>query len=985
MFINCHSYYSFKYGTMSIETLIAEALRVRADAIALTDINSTAGIFPFLQQAQRHNVHAVVGIDFRDGSRPRYIGLAKNQEGLYELNKHLSEVLAAGGPFPQRAPAFSHACIVYPLQQAPDVLREEEFVGVRIAEIRQLYSLRKRFPVEKLVLWQPVSFQDTISFNTHRLLRAIDRNSLLSKLPLSEQGQPDDRFYTYAELAAQCEGHSYLITAARKLLEQCQFSFYFHAVKNKRNVRGSSWEDFDYLRTETLRGAVSRYPKLSQEIFDRIEKELLLIQQKDFVSYFLINYDIVRYAHRKGYFHVGRGSGANSIVAYCLYITDVDPIALDLYFERFINLYRDSPPDFDIDFSWKDRDDVIRYIFETYKEGDRAHVALLSAHSTFQYQAVTRELGKVFGLPTSEIEQLLAKGGPKHPLDQYGRLIKRYGQRLIDVPSHLSIHAGGVLISEKPIHYYSATTIPPKGFPITHFDMHVAEAIGLHKFDILSQRGLGHIKTAMELIHENQGVEVDIRQVERFKEDEKIKELLRTGKTMGAFYVESPAMRMLLSKMKAQTYLELVAASSIIRPGVARSGMMRAYILRHLDAEKRKEAHPVMESIMPDTYGIMVYQEDVIKVAHYFAELSLGEADILRRGMSGKSRSKEEFQRVKDAFFSNCERLGREKEITEQVWHQIESFAGYSFAKGHSASFAVESYQSLYLKAYFPLEFMVAVINNFGGFYHTEFYLHELRMQGAEIEAPDVNESRYLTHIQGTRVLLGFIHLKHFEKKSTEWLLRARAKGPFTSLEDFMLRVPLGIEQLRILIRIEAFRFTGRSKAQLLWIAHARHQELQQRAQAAENSLGLFPAEVKPFRLEELPPLSTSEDWEKIHDQLEILEFPLDSPFLLVESLPVGTCMARDLPKQNGKWVTLVGYLVTVKPTRTVKGERMHFGTFLDQEGNWVDTVHFPDKKNPYPFRGKGVYYLKGRVSEEFGFYTVEVAQITRLPYKQSS
>ncbi len=314
-----------------------------------------------------------------------------------------------------------------------------------------------------------------------------------------------------------------------------------------------------------------------------------------------------------------------------------------------------------------------------------------------------RELGKVFGLPKAEIESLLLQADKAgYSPDGLGKLILRYAQVLHDMPSHLTIHACGLLLSHKSMHYYTATSLPPKGFPVAHIDMHVAEDIGLHKFDLLSQRGLGHIKSSLELIHRNQGIEVNIRAVAQFKQDPKIKELLRSGHTIGAFYVESPAMRMLLAKLQADTYLELVAASSIIRPGVARSGMMREYILRHRDPERRKQAHPVLAEIMPETYGIMVYQEDVIKVAHHFAGLSLAEADVLRRGMSGKSRSKDEFERVKAAYFDNCKRLGRQDAEAAAVWMQIESFAGYSFAKGHSASFAVESYQSLYLKAYFP-------------------------------------------------------------------------------------------------------------------------------------------------------------------------------------------------------------------------------------------------------------------------------------------
>ena len=983
MFLNCHTHFSFKYGTLSVERLVAEAKRRKLDALALTDINSTAAVFPFIRAAQKVGIHPVIGVDFRNGMAQQYIGLARNQEGMYELNKHLSTHLLHKRPFGAKAPAFANSFVIYPFTLATFPLAEHEYIGVHPGQLNKLLTSPWYRKKEKLVLLQPATFSSKLEFNAHRLLRSMDGNTLLSKLSPQEQADPSDQLYSYADLIGRCESHSYLLINAQKLLEQCQFSFYFEAVKNRRDLLGSGWEDFDYLRQETFKGALNRYPSLPPAVSQRIDKELELIQQKGFVSYFLINYDIVKFAHRRNFYHVGRGSGANSVVAYCLGITDVDPIELDLYFERFINLYRENPPDFDIDFSWTDRDEVIDYLFKTYNKGEEAHVALLGSYSTFQYNSVMRELGKVFGLPKADIESLLQYANKEgYEPDQFGKLILKYGQVLQDMPSHLTIHACGMLLSHKPMHYYTATDMPPKGFPVAHIDMHIAEDIGLHKFDILSQRGLGHIKSSLALIRENQGVEVNIREIEKFKQDPKVKELLRSGHTIGAFYVESPAMRMLLAKLQADTYLELVAASSIIRPGVARSGMMREYILRHRDPERRKQAHPVLAEIMPDTYGIMVYQEDVIKVAHHFAGLSLAEADVLRRGMSGKSRSKDEFERVKAAYFDNCKRLGRQDAEAAAVWMQIESFAGYSFAKGHSASFAVESYQSLYLKAYFPLEFMVGVINNFGGFYSTEFYVHELRMQGATVLAPDLNESDYLTRIQGKTVYLGFIHLKHLDKGSVEKLLEERhAHGPFLSLADFVGRVGIGLEQIVLLIRIDAFRFTGKSKQALLWEVHFLYhkrkvpvagQELFQ-VVSPVLQLGQLPAQV--------PVLDETDIRQDILDQIDGLEFPLDSPFHLLREPSLGGTRARDLPQQLGKIVQMDGYLVTVKYTRTVKGEVMNFGTFLDQEGEWIDTVHFPPSIKKYPFKGRAIYRIEGKVVEEFGFYSLEVQRMERMAY----
>ncbi|MEL6810843.1 MAG: DNA polymerase III subunit alpha, partial [Bacteroidota bacterium] len=663
--------------------------------------------------------------------------------------------------------------------------------------------------MDKLVLLHTVSFQHKKGFSTHRLLRAIDNNTLLSKLPAEQQGSPNDILCKPSTLKTTFEEFPELIQNAQELLDQCRVHFDFSKENpnNQKAYTGNEYMDFRLLKKLTYDGLEYRYgTHPSEAILSRIKKELDIIQQKGFVSYFLINWKILKYARNKGYFYVGRGSGANSVIAYLLRITDVDPIELDLYFERFINLYRKNPPDFDIDFSWADRDDITEFIFRRFP-----NTALLTVYNTFKYRAAIRELGKVFGLPKTEID-VLSKGEYNYKsLDKLSQLVVQYGELIQGFPNYLGIHASGIIISEKPIHYYTATFMPPKGFPTTQFDMIVAEDIGLYKFDILSQRGLGKIKDAVEIVRYNHPEDpmIDIHDIKRFKEDERIKYLLRNAKAIGCFYVESPAMRMLLRKLQVDDYLGLVAASSVIRPGVSKSGMMREYILRFRYPERRKDAHPVMLDIMPETYGVMVYQEDVIKVAHYFGELTLGEADMLRRGMSGKFRSREEFLKVKDQFFENCKKSGKPEALTKEVWRQTESFAGYAFAKGHSASYAVESYQSLFLKAYYPLEYMVATLNNGGGFYRSELYVHEARMHGGNILPPCVNSGFGKAVIHGKDIYLGFGFLQSLESKTIQRFVTERMeRGTYKNLDDFIDRVPISMEQIAILIKINAFRFT---------------------------------------------------------------------------------------------------------------------------------------------------------------------------------
>jgi len=975
MFINCHSHFSFQFGVLSPKQLIAAAEQRAISCLAITDINSTSGCMQMARYCSKTSLKPIFGVDFRNANQMKFIVLACNIQGFEQMNRLLSRHLEDKSEFADSCEIQKDVMVIYPwLPEQSRELKAHEFFGVTPSQIKHLKYGADANLLKKMVILHSVTFLTKNDFNLHRLLRAMDLNIILSKLNPEECAAQTEILCEESELMQQYHAYPDLIKNTLKILGACEsINFEFNTHKNKALFSGSEKEDFMLLKSLTNQGAFHRYGRYDKVVKDRIDKELDLIRKQDFVAYFLINWDIVSYAQKQGFYYVGRGSGANSIVAYCLRITDVDPIELDLYFERFINLFRKNPPDFDIDFSWKDRDLIIEHIFSTY---GKDHVCLMGSYNTFQLNSTLRELGKVFGLPVEEIEGLITQvvKGDLVPKDQISAFILKYGQKLIDMPKHLSIHACGILISEKPIYTYTATSLPPKGFPVSQFDMHEAEDLGLYKFDILSQRGLGHIKDAIEIIKQNRGISLDIHDVKSFKTDPAIVAHLEKGHTMGCFYVESPAMRMLLAKLECKDYLTLVAASSIIRPGVAQSGMMREYISRHHAPDKGKSiAHSVMWDIMPDTYGVMVYQEDVIKVAHIFAGLDLGEADVLRRGMSGKYRSRAEFKKIEDTFFSNCDQKGYTQELSKEVWRQIESFAGYSFAKGHSASFAVESYQSMYLKAHFPLEFMVGVINNFGGFYRTEFYVHEARKWGAIIEGTCVNLSNHLTSIDGKIIHLGFVHIANLEDRLIQAILQERTlNGLFKDLQEFTDRVAVSLEQIILLVRVGAFRFTGKSKQELLWNSHFI---------LTKKELPNTAAKLFNYRSEkkfDLPDLHYDKRNDML-DELELYGFSLSSPFDLIARQDVDGIAALDIPKYKGKEVQIIGHLVTIKPTRTKKGDSMFFGTFVDKNGDWIDTVHFPPNAKMYPSRGSGCYLIKGKVSEEFKFFTIEVSYFEKL------
>ena len=983
MYLNCHSYYSLRHGVLSIDQLVWQAKLLGISAMAITEINCSTSLFDFYSACQKNNIKPIAGIEFRDEQHQLlYIGIAKDEDGIYELNSILSDANLQQIPLSKKAPICQHCFIIYPLSKHPKKLHKNEYVGIHYSQLNNLHQYN--IDRQKLLVHQPVTFLNKasnkrvekhtgINLNElHILLRAIDTNSLISKLNTNQKPNKDENFIDPNMLESYFKNHVYILENTQKIIDQCHFNFDFTTPKNKQHFK-SPLTDTKHLKYLTWKGFKSRYKANNQTAIERVKHELAVVEELNFTSYFLITWDIIEYSKKQGFYHVGRGSGANSVVAYCLGITDVDPIELNLYFERFINASRTSPPDFDIDFSWKDRDYIYEYLFKKYGPD---HIALLGTISEFKHKSILRELAKVNGLPKQEIEQLIYH--PEAAKDQVSIKILTYAAYVQKhhFPNLRSIHAGGVLISQKPITYYTELDLPPKGYPTAQFDMYIAEDIGLDKLDILSQRGIGHINDSVKLVKDNKGIDLDIHQVDRFIKDPQLNKMLSTGNTIGCFYIESTAMRALIKKLNCDNYITLVAASSIIRPGVAKSGMMRAYIERHHNPNNVVYPHPIFKQHLEETYGVMVFQEDVIKICHHFAGITLEDADIIRRAMSGKYRSKAAFQAIVNQYFENCKAKGYSKELTNEIWHQISSFAGYSFAKGHSASYAVESYQSLFLKTYFPLEFMVGVINNFGGFYNTATYVHEAKRLGAEILLPCVNKSQHLTTINGIQIYLGFTHVERLEYKFAQNIITERMQnGHFETLENFMQRLNVGIEQIILLIRIGAFNFTGKSKKTLLWEAHTLYQNNSNNLEYQRNSL------FEINSIEYAYPQMKDSLIENALDELELLGFTVSASYFDLLKTKQRTKISGDnLDVYIGKKVRIMGQLIHIKNVTTTNGKRMSFGTFIDNNNSLFDTINFPTSLAKYPFTGNGIYLIEGEVTQDFKHPSIEVSKMARLP-----
>lgn len=991
MYLRVHSWFSLGYGVCSPEQILSRAAECGWDTLVLTDINSTAGVADWMRLAPRYGIRPLVGLDCRSKNRRDYVLIARNQVGYTEICRRLTCHLRDGGDWPSPAELHPDLWVIYEAFRWPGHrLRDGEWIGLSSRDILRYQNWSERVGQDRLLAMETATWIHPREGSMHRILRAVHHNVLYSALNESHDlANPCDILEKSEQVFGRFVLCPELLYRSIWLLDACRISWEIgsqYPHKNLSCYTGNEDLDYRFMCYLSTHGIAQRYPKgPPADLESRLLKEWSVIRQKRYVSYFLINWRILKFARESGFFYVGRGSGANSLVAYLLFITDVDPLELDLYFERFINLYRRNPPDFDLDFSWQDRDEVLRFVFQRFP-----HVALLGTHVCYQHRLAVRELSKVFGLPADETEALCAmRGSDKQPADRLGRMILHYAARMQDMPSHHSIHAGGVLITENPVEQCTACFFPPKGFPTALMDMHAAEDLGFHKFDLLSQRGLAKIKDTLDSLAPGRRKAVSriLRDIPRLKRNARIANLLAHSQSVGCFYIESPAMRMLLTKLKVEDYLTLVAASSVIRPGVSSSGMMRVYIERVRCPEKRMDAPAALRDLLSETHGVMVYQEDVIRVAHFFGGLSLAEADVLRRSMSGKYRGRMELQDLKKTFMERSTGLGHDPDLAQEVWRQIEGFAGYAFAKGHSASYAVESYQCLYLKAYEPLAYMVSVLNNGGGFYSTEEYLQEARRCGGVVMGPCVNRSEGLFTLDGFQIWVGLKWVSGLEQSSVDQLLEVRrSRGLYVSVEDFCRRSGLSLEQALLLWRVGALGSLSDSRTDALWSLRLYYQ-----AQTCSDSflgLSLFGEEaISPQVLPHLRSKS-SEVWlsmERIrqaYDQMDLLGFSLTDPFSLVEVGNQGSF--RSMPKDDdlvGHDLVLDLYAVHLRWVRTVRGERMAFGTWRDQRGIWVDTVHFPVQLKACPWKGKGVYRVQGRLCQEYDYRFVEVYSMLKYAY----
>jgi len=725
---------------------------------------------------------------------------------------------------------------------------------------------------------------------------------------------------------------------------------------------------------EAYAGARLRYGlPLPGEVVKRLEHELESIDSKGFSPYFLVVRDIVTKRPRI----CGRGSGAASLVAYCLGITNVCPVKHNLYFERFLNPGRKDPPDIDVDFAWDERDGVINSVLERYK----GRSAMVCNHVLFQPRMAIRETAKVFGIPEGEIskvtkrlpwmwssvgeslrsaiESMPQKRGVefREPWPE----ILDLAQRIIGTPRHLSVHPGGLVITPGPIDEHAPVEISAKGVPIVQWEKDGTEEAGLVKIDLLGNRSLAVIRDAIANVREN-GMKFDELRWEP-EDDPATREAVAKGKTMGCFYIESPAMRLLQERSGRGDFEHLVIHSSIIRP--AANEYIREY-LRRLHGGGWEPLHPLLEETLRETYGIMVYQEDVSRVAVDLAGFWHEGADMLRKILSRKDRERR-LAALRERFVKGAREKGVADGVIEKIWKMIMSFDGYSFCKPHSASYARVSYQSAYLKAHYPAQFMAAVISNRGGFYSTFAYVSEARRLGCEILPPDMNESEVCWKgLPGKKIRAGLMSVKGLSRETQERTVSERGRGAYKDFADFLERVRPHEDEARAMIFGGA---CGAGQGGLLWQLDAWKHSV---------STGFTRALSVP------PPVLPPDDaMELLRRQFATLGFLCDRhPITLFEDAlqRYGVVKAEELRRYAGRRVRIAGWLITGKMVSTKHGEPMEFLTFEDETG-LVETTFFPEAYDRFcrMLDADRPYILEGRVEEEFGAVTLTVDRVKRV------
>jgi DNA polymerase-3 subunit alpha/error-prone DNA polymerase len=760
-----------------------------------------------------------------------------------------------------------------------------------------------------------VWFATAREWRVHRLLSAIRENTLVAHV----QGLASPEAYLRKEEPTAAE---------RRLADSCAWEF-LPAPKVFPGGQGGT----ERLRALVDRGLAWRYGERPPR--ERADDELEVIGKLGYADYFLVVHDIVAYSRERGLPVAGRGSGASSVVAYALGITNVCPIDFDLPFERFLHEGRTDYPDIDVDFSWRVRDDVIAEVFRRF--GD---VAMVSTHITFQARSAFREAAKAYGYSDEQVTLLQRR---RVEVPDRAR-IEAAASAILGLPRHFSVHPGGIVLQPAGV---APMERAEKGVIVTQFDKDSVERVGLVKIDLLGNRALSTIRETTEIVERTSGAKLD---VERLPADPATVSLLHEARTLGCNQLESPAMRSLIRMMRPSDAKGLMRALALIRPGAASLGMKEAFVRRERGFD------PSSGGLLADTHGIMLYEDDAMIVASALTGLPLSEGDRFRRRVQ-KLRTDDERRAVSKEFLDAAVRHGTPAELARDLWIQMAKFTEFSFCRAHAASYGVLAWASAWLAAHHPVAHWVAALNNNQGLYDARVYLEQAKREGIRVLLPCVRRSGLEFSEEDGAIRVGFNRVFGIERREVDAILAGR---PYDSLEDFLARVKLSAPSLRALVLCGALDGAGMSRPRLLMFARSKGGKVPEIADFAEDR--------------------------KFAHEMEILGLSARRHILSYLAPGPRAFDSRGIPASAGKRVRLVGIMATARIAETAKSEPMEFVTLEDEFGLF-EAVLFPDvfRRCRSAIGTLGPYEVIGKVEERYGAVAVRAEAIRRLGAVTSS
>ncbi|MFQ5942334.1 MAG: DNA polymerase III subunit alpha [Anaerolineales bacterium] len=1001
--LHAHSNYSFLDGVSSPQALLHQASHLDMPAMALTDHDGLYGIVQFVMEARELGIQPIIGAEVTMDGGYHLTLLVEDERGYSNLCRLISraqldhskgEASLSWELLEQHYRGLIALSGCHKGELAQNILRDDINAALHAAQRhvelfghehyflelqRHLVGSDKAIECGLLSLAEHLGLEIVAANDVHyatpenRPLQDV-LTGIKHILPINELGnlrRPNTEFY----LKSPTEMHELFADLPKalentvRIAERCRFDLDLSQYRFPRFPVDNS---YNYLRQLSYGGLANRYRKPSPNIIDQLEHELAVIDSLDLEDYFLIVWDICAWARQRGFPVQGRGSSANSLVAYCLEITRVDPIGHNLLFERFLSHERGGMPDIDVDFSREGREEVIQYVYDHYGE---EYTAMVCNVVTYRTRSAVRDVGKALGFPKPVVGKIakslhrsdfagltdkLRCDGDGLPWDHYATFI----DQIKGMPRHLSIHVGGMVITAAPlveIAPIERATMP--GRVVTQWDKDDIEDAGLIKIDLLSLRTLDVVSETIELVEQHEGVKLDPNNIGL--DDPAVYQMISEADTIGVFQVESRAQMQMLPKMKPVCFEDLMIEVAIVRPGPTQGKMVHPYLNRRQGLEPVEYLHPALEPVLEETLGVVLFQEQVLGVAQAVGGFTPGEGDLLRRAMTRK-RSYEEIEKMRTRFVEGAQLNGLSEEVGHDVFDKIAAFGGYGFCKSHAAAFARTTYETAYFKYYHPVAFFTAFLNHFPlGFYAPEVIVEQAKRDGITVHPVDINRSRTRCIIEDGGIRLGFNYVKGIGSAVLDRIAEDKANGPYVSLEGFCSRIqmtPAGVENL---IMIGAFDNLGVPRRDLLW----KFGELREKE---DDELPIvYPEEIIKFK--------GLTAWEKTTLDYEVQGLTT-GPHLTThfrdEWNEIGVLTSRDLPETpDGNRVKVAGLVITRQAPGTAKG---HVFISLEDEYGTVNCIlrpHIFQRYKPIAIRSS-VLVLEGRLVHDSGVINILVDRV---------